>query len=51
MSNKLEGVALISFPTVLAERGNLTALELPEVVPFHVKRIFLVHNVSNRNSR
>jgi UDP-2-acetamido-3-amino-2,3-dideoxy-glucuronate N-acetyltransferase len=51
MSNKLEGVALISFPTVLAERGNLTALELPEVVPFHVKRIFLVHNVSNTEIR
>ena len=51
MSNKLEGVMLISFPTVLAERGNLTALELPEVVPFHVKRIFLVHKVSNTEIR
>ena len=51
MSSKLEGVMLISFPTVLAERGNLTALELPEVVPFNVKRIFLVHKVSNTEIR
>ena len=41
----------MNLPTVLAKRGNLTALELPELVPFHVKRIFLVHHVSNSEVR
>jgi UDP-2-acetamido-3-amino-2,3-dideoxy-glucuronate N-acetyltransferase len=51
MKSKLEGVDLISFPTVLAARGHLTALELPKVVPFSVKRIFLIHEVSNTEVR
>ena len=51
MKSKLEGVDLISFPTVVAARGNLTALELPKVVPFSVKRIFLVHGVRNTEVR
>ena len=51
MKSELEGVRLISLPTVQAARGNLTALELPEVVPFEVRRIFLVHRVSNSEVR
>jgi dTDP-4-dehydrorhamnose 3,5-epimerase-like enzyme len=51
MKSKLEGVDLISFPTVLAARGHLTALELPKVVPFSVKRIFLIYGVSNTEVR
>jgi dTDP-4-dehydrorhamnose 3,5-epimerase-like enzyme len=51
MQSKLQGVRLVVFPTVQAARGNLTALELPEVVPFHVRRIFLVHHVSNSEVR
>ena len=30
-----------------AARGDLTALELPKIIPFPVKRIFLVHHVSD----
>ena len=51
MKSKLEGVSLISFLTVKAARGNLTALELPEVVPFQVRRIFLVYGVSKTEVR
>ena len=51
MINDLESAGLISFPTVLAARGNLTVLELPKVVPFSVKRIFVVHQVSNTEVR
>jgi UDP-2-acetamido-3-amino-2,3-dideoxy-glucuronate N-acetyltransferase len=51
MNSKLKGVSLLSFPTFLGDRGNLTALELPQVVPFLVKRIFLVHQVSNTEIR
>jgi dTDP-4-dehydrorhamnose 3,5-epimerase-like enzyme len=51
MQSKLQGVRSVVFPTVQAARGNLTALELPEVVPFHVRRIFLVHHVSNSEVR
>jgi dTDP-4-dehydrorhamnose 3,5-epimerase-like enzyme len=51
MKSELEGVRLISLPTVQAARGNLTALELPELVPFEVRRIFLVHRVSNSEVR
>jgi hypothetical protein len=51
MKSKLEGVSLISFSTVKAARGNLTALELPEVVPFEVRRIFLVYGVSKTEVR
>ena len=51
MKSELEGVDFISFPTVQAVRGNLTALELPDVVPFEVRRIFLVHHVSNSEVR
>ena len=51
MQSELEGVSLVVFPTVRAARGNLTALELPKVVPFHVSRIFLVHQVSNSEVR
>jgi UDP-2-acetamido-3-amino-2,3-dideoxy-glucuronate N-acetyltransferase len=51
MNSKLEGVSLLSFTTFLGDRGNLTALELPQVVPFLVKRIFLVHQVSNTEIR
>jgi UDP-2-acetamido-3-amino-2,3-dideoxy-glucuronate N-acetyltransferase len=51
MISKIKGVTLINFPNVLAERGNLTALELPEIVPFNVKRIFLVHRVTNTQVR
>jgi UDP-2-acetamido-3-amino-2,3-dideoxy-glucuronate N-acetyltransferase len=51
MNIKLEGVSLLSFKTFLGDRGNLTALELPQVVPFPVKRIFLVHQVSDTEIR
>ena len=44
-------VKLIQIHTVVAERGDLSAIELPEVIPFEVKRIFLVHNVSNLEVR
>lgn len=50
MSN-ISGVKLIPIHTVVAERGDLSAIELPEVIPFQVKRIFLVHNVSNLEIR
>jgi UDP-2-acetamido-3-amino-2,3-dideoxy-glucuronate N-acetyltransferase len=51
MNIKLEGVSLLSFKTFLGDRGSLTALELPQVVPFLVKRIFLVHQVSDTEIR
>jgi len=51
VKSNVPGVELKDLPTVLAERGNLTALELPELVPFHVKRIFMVHHVSNLEIR
>ena len=47
MQSKIQGVKLVSLPTVQAARGDLTALELPQIVPFEVKRIFLVHHVSD----
>jgi len=49
--SKVQGVKLISLPTVQAARGDLTALELPQIVPFEVKRIFLVHHVSDLEIR
>ena len=51
MKSNVPGVELMNLPTVLAKRGYLTALELPELVPFHVKRIFLVHHVYNLEIR
>jgi len=51
MINELEAAGLINFPTVLAARGNLSVLELPKVVPFIVKRIFIIHQVSNTEVR
>lgn len=51
MKSILEGVSFMSFSTVKAARGNLTALELPKVVPFQVRRIFLVYGVSNAEVR
>lgn len=47
MKNNISEVKLINLPTVQAARGDLTALELPKIVPFPVKRIFLVHHVSD----
>jgi len=44
-------VKLIELPTVQAARGNLTALELPIIIPFKVNRIFLVHHVSDNEIR
>ena len=51
MQSKVNGVQLVNLPTVKAERGDLTALELPEIMPFVVKRIFLVHHVSDLEIR
>ena len=51
MQSKVQGVKLVSLPTVQAARGDLTALELPQIVPFEVKRIFLVHHVSDLEIR
>ncbi len=51
MQSKVQGVKLVSLPTVQAARGDLTALELPQIVPFDVKRIFLVHHVSDLEIR
>ena len=51
MQSRVQGVELVSLPTVQAERGDLTALELPKIVPFEVKRIFLVHHVSDLEIR
>ena len=51
MQNRVQGVKLVSLPTVQAARGDLTALELPQIVPFEVKRIFLVHHVSDLEIR
>jgi UDP-2-acetamido-3-amino-2,3-dideoxy-glucuronate N-acetyltransferase len=47
MKNNISEVKLINLPTVQAARGDLTALELPKIIPFPVKRIFLVHHVSD----
>jgi UDP-2-acetamido-3-amino-2,3-dideoxy-glucuronate N-acetyltransferase len=47
MNNNISEVKLINLPTVQAARGDLTALELPKIIPFPVKRIFLVHHVSD----
>jgi hypothetical protein len=47
VQSKVQGVKLVSLPTVQAARGDLTALELPQIVPYEVKRIFLVHHVSD----
>ena len=51
MRSKVQGVLLVSLPTVQAARGDLTALELPEIIPFEVKRVFLVHHVSDLEIR
>jgi hypothetical protein len=51
MQSKVQGVLLVSLPTVQAARGDLTALELPQIIPFEVKRIFLVHHVSDLEIR
>ena len=51
MQSKVQGVLLVSLPTVQAARGDLTALELPQIVPFEVKRVFLVHHVSDLEIR
>jgi len=51
LQSKVQGVKLVSLPTVQAARGDLTALELPQIVPFEVKRIFLVHHVSDLEIR
>jgi UDP-2-acetamido-3-amino-2,3-dideoxy-glucuronate N-acetyltransferase len=51
VQNRVQGVKLVSLPTVQAARGDLTALELPQIVPFEVKRIFLVHHVSDLEIR
>jgi len=47
VQSRVQGVKLVSLPTVQAARGDLTALELPQIVPYEVKRIFLVHHVSD----
>ena len=47
MQSRVQGVKLVSLPTVQAARGDLTALELPQIVPYEVKRIFLVNQVSD----
>ena len=51
MQSRVQGVKLVSLPTVQAARGDLTALELPQIVPYEVKRIFLVHHVSDLEIR
>ncbi len=51
MQSKIQGVKLVSLPTVQAARGDLTAIELPQIVPFEVRRIFLVHHVSDLEIR
>lgn len=51
MKSSISDVKVIPFPTVQAARGNLTALELPLIIPFEVKRLFLVHHVSNNEIR
>lgn len=51
MKTEISQVKLIDLPTVQAARGNLTALELPTLIPFPVLRLFLVHHVSNNEIR
>ena len=51
MFSKVQGVKLVTLPTVQAVRGDLTVLELPQIVPFDVTRIFLVHHVSDLEVR
>jgi hypothetical protein len=51
VQSRVQGVKLVSLPTVQAARGDLTALELPQIVPYEVKRIFLVHHVSDLEIR
>jgi UDP-2-acetamido-3-amino-2,3-dideoxy-glucuronate N-acetyltransferase len=51
VQSKIQGVKLVSLPTVQAARGDLTAIELPQIVPFEVRRIFLVHHVSDLEIR
>ena len=51
MNTKINDVKLISIHTVEAERGNLSALELPNLIPFEVKRIFLVYDVEDSEIR
>jgi hypothetical protein len=51
VQSKVQGVKLVSLPTVQAARGDLTALELPQIIPYEVKRIFLVHHVSDLEIR
>jgi hypothetical protein len=51
MNTKVSDVKLITIHTVKAARGNLSAIELPETLPFQVKRIFLVHGVENTEIR
>jgi hypothetical protein len=51
VQSRVKGVKLVSLPTVQAARGDLTALELPQIVPYEVKRIFLVHHVSDLEIR
>ncbi len=51
MKSKVSDVKLVSIHTVKAARGNLSAIELPKILPFEVKRIFLVHGVENTEIR
>jgi len=51
MIYSLNDVQIIEIPTVVAERGDLSALVLPELIPFEVKRVFIVHHVSNLEVR
>ena len=51
MKTKVTDVSLITIHTVKAARGNLSAIELPKLIPFKVERIFLVYGVESSEIR
>ncbi|MBA3682421.1 MAG: FdtA/QdtA family cupin domain-containing protein [Bacteroidetes bacterium] len=44
-------VELLSFPKILDPRGNLTFLQNPNSIPFHIKRVFWLYDVPGGEKR
>ena len=53
VSKKLpvKGVKLIELPTITDPRGNLIVAEFAHLLPFKIKRFFLIHHVPSQKVR
>ena len=47
----LSKAQLLDFPKLSDERGDLSFIEYPRHIPFEVKRIFYLYNISDNQSR